>query len=430
MPNFNKKLAGRFFIILFVLIILGTSFFAGVFYGYENRPGVEKVLNVASKERPPQYEDVDFNLFWDVWSKLEDKYVDKEKINRQDMVYGAISGLVKALEDPYSEFLSPEIAKQFREDISGSFEGIGAEIGIRRGILTIIAPLKDSPAEKAGLKAGDKVFKVDDTPTADYMLDQLVRMIRGPKGTDVTLTIFRDGLDKTKEIKITRDTIKVDALSTEQKSSFVADANNSGAENQKSVPKDIFVIKLSHFSQNAAFEFRNAVKEFYETDSKKLVLDLRNNPGGFLQISVDIASWFIQPGEIVARERFADGSEEIYRSHGYRLLANIPTVILVNEGSASASEIVAGALRDHKGIKLIGRKTFGKGSVQEVEDLADGASLKITIAKWLTPNGTEIDSVGLEPDYVVEWPEDEKELEALEDRDLDMEKAIEVLRGL
>ena len=409
MEQTRVKKSIRILVIIAAFLILAVSFAAGALYGFNNRPAIEKVLNVLGQKPPEQFTEVDFNLFWDVWSRLEDKYVDKDKIERKNIVYGAISGLVKSLKDPYTEFLPPAQTKQFQEDIKGSFDGIGAEIGIRKGVLTIISPLKDSPAERAGLKAGDKIFKVDDTVTADLMLDEAVRLIRGPRGTEVKLLVLRDSFDQPKEFKIIRDEIRVSILTTEKK------------EN------GIFVIKLNHFTENAAYEFRNAVQEFFRSGSDKLILDMRNNPGGFLVISVDIASWFLPAGDVVARERFADGSEEEYRSSGYRLLQDVPTVVLINEGSASASEIVAGALRDIRGIKLIGTKTYGKGSVQEVQPLPDGSSLKLTIAKWLTPKGTEINGTGLEPDIKVELP---PESEQNPKKDLIMEKALEVLRGL
>ena len=364
---------------------------------------------MLGKQQPPELQNVDMNLFWDVWSRLEDKYVDKAKIDRQNFVHGAAEGLVQSLKDPYTQFFPPAQAKEFREDIKGSFGGIGAEIGVRKSILTVIAPLKDSPDERAGIKAGDKVLKIGDTITADLALDEAVRLIRGEKGTEVRLTIFRDGFDKTKEIKIIRDTIKVQVLSTEKK------------------PDGIFIIKLHNFNENAADEFRKAVKEFYASGSKKIVLDVRNNPGGYLVVAVDIASWFLPAGETVAREKFANGTEDLYRSSGYRLLEKTPMVVLINEGSASASEILAGALRDKKQVQLIGTKSYGKGSVQEVQNLEGGSSLKVTIAKWLTPNGTEINGKGLEPDIKVEIknPDDLKPGE-----DPVINKAIEILKGM
>lgn len=430
MFKFDWRRYTRFYIVIISAILLGASFLAGAMYGYENRPGIEKIMNVAGKEAPPQLSNVDFNLFWDVWSRLEEKYVDRAKIDRQKMVFGAIEGLAHSVKDPYTEFFSPEQTKLFQDDIRGSFDGIGAEIGLKRSILTIIAPLKNSPAERAGLKSGDKILKIGETPTADLGIDEAVRLIRGPKGTEVKLTIFRDSFDATKDITVVRDTIQIDVLTTESQPNTGGEENGEGKKSAENSHDGIFIIKLNHFTENAAIEFRRAVQEFYRTDSKKLVFDLRNNPGGFLQVAVDIASWFLPTGEIVARERYADGSEDIYRSSGYRLLETIPTVILINEGSASASEIVAGALRDIRGIQLIGKKSFGKGSVQEVVSLPKESSLKVTIAKWLTPKGTEINGKGLEPDITVATSEDKEGKSEEMSGDPIMQKAIEVLRRM
>ncbi|MBI4224720.1 MAG: S41 family peptidase [Candidatus Sungbacteria bacterium] len=402
MSSETPRPGSRFFIIAISVVLLGISFFGGAWYGYENRPAVEKVLGITGQQQPEQLTNVDFNLFWDVWSRLEDQYVDKAKIDRQKLVFGAIQGMVGALKDPYTEFFPPEETKQFQQDVKGEFDGIGAEIGLRKSILTIIAPLKNSPAEHAGLKAGDKIFKIDDRITTDLQLDEAVRLIRGKKGTAVRLLVLRDSFDKAREFSIIRDTIQVETISTEKK------------------PGGIFVIKLNQFSENAGTEFKKAVQEFFASGSKKLVFDLRNDPGGYLVVSVDIASWFSESGDVIVRERFADSTEEVHRSRGYRLLKEVPTVVLVNEGSASASEIVAGALRDLNGTKLIGTKTFGKGSVQEVIDLEKKSSLKVTIAKWLTPKGTEINGKGLEPDIIIESGDDPA-------KDPVMDKAIEVL---
>lgn len=389
--------------------ILGAAFGAGAWFGYAKRPSAEKVLNIQN-QASQDFKEVDFGLFWEAWSKLEEKYVDRAKIDRQKMVYGAIEGLTRSLKDPYTQFFPPAESKQFQEDVKGSFGGIGAEIGMRKDILTVIAPLKGNPAEKAGLKAGDKILKIDDTLTGDLGLNEAVRLIRGEVGTSVRLSIVRDGLAQAKEYVIVRDVIKVMILTTDSR------------------PDGIFVIKLNQFTENSGSEFRRAVQEFSRSGKEKLILDLRNNPGGYLTMAVDIASWFAPGGEVIARERYADGKEDVYRSHGYRALADVPTVILVNEGSASASEIVAGALRDLKGIKLVGAKTFGKGSVQEVVDLPKDSSLKITIAKWLTPKGTEIDGKGLEPDVKVELPKEPTEEDL--SKDFILEKGVEVLKGL
>jgi carboxyl-terminal processing protease len=388
---------------------LGASFWLGTLYGYAHRPAAERVLGVTSQKTPEHLKDVDFSLFWEAWANLEEKYVDRAKIDRQKMVYGAISGLAQSLKDPYTQFFPPAESKQFQEDIKGSFGGIGAEIGIRKGVLTVIAPLKDNPAERAGIRAADSIVKINDTPTADLTLEEAVRMIRGEVGTNVRLMIFREGMSKPKEYIITRAVIKVVVLTTEKR------------------PNGVFVIKLNEFTENAASEFRKAMQEFADSRSQKLVLDLRNNPGGYLTVAVDIASWFAPAGEVIAREHYADGKEDVYRSGGYRLLERVPTVVLVNEGSASASEIVAGALRDLRGIKLVGAKTFGKGSVQEVVDMSRQSSMKITIAKWLTPNGTEINGKGLEPDIKVEISETPPK--DAEGKDPVMEKGIETLNA-
>ena len=408
MSRFDWKKYSRHYLIGAACVVIALSFLGGAWFAYGHRPAMEKVAEVLGQKPPQNLQNIDFSLFWDVWSRLEEKYVDASKIDRKNFVYGAAEGLVRSLKDPYTEFFPPAQAKAFREDIKGSFGGIGAEIGIRKGILTIISPLKNSPAERAGIKPGDKIFKINDTAALDLALDEAVRMIRGEKGTSVRLAILRDSFDTTKEFTITRDTIRIEVLSTEKKSDGT------------------FIIKLHNFNENAANEFRTAVKEFYQSGSKKMILDVRNNPGGYLTVAVDIASWFMPAGDIVARERFADGTEELYRSGGYRLLEEIPLVVLINEGSASASEILAGALRDNRNIKLIGMKSFGKGSVQEVQELPGGASLKVTIAKWLTPNGTEINGKGLEPDINVEI----KDEELKPGEDPMMEKGIEVLKGL
>ena len=410
MFKFEKSKYEKSINIAVVLLVLGASFFVGVIYGYDNRPGAEKLANITGQKQPPKFDSVDFNLFWDVWSRVEDKYVDNSKLDRQKLVYGAIQGLVKAVGDPHTEFMPPVEATQFRQDIKGSFDGIGAEIGIRKGILTVIAPLKGNPAERAGIKAGDKILKIGSKDTNDLALDEAVRLIRGPHGTSVKLLIFRDSFDKPKEYTVERDVIQVQIVETEKK------------------PDGIFVIKLHQFTENAGIEFRKAVREFYATGSKKLIVDVRNNPGGYLTVSVDIASWFVPAGDVVARERYGDGNEDSYRSNGYGLLEHVPTVVLINEGSASASEILSGALRDLRHIPLIGTKSYGKGSVQEVEDLPKQASLKVTIAKWLTPNGIEIDGKGLEPDVKVELPKVISE--ANMDKDFAMEKAVEVLQKM
>lgn len=399
----------RFGFILLVVIVVGASFGAGVYVGISRQPVIEQVTSVFNKEPSiPLPPEVDFTPFWRAWSVVEQKYAGNDPIDRQAMVYGAVEGMVRALGDPYTVFFPPKEQEQFESEVKGRFEGIGAEIGMRKGILTIIAPLTGSPAATAGLRAGDKIFKIDDTVTSDLTLDEAVRLIRGDKGTTVALTILRNGDDDTRVIKIVRDTIRVPVLDTKRKEGGV------------------FVIQLHNFSENSPFEFRKALSEMARVGDTKLVLDLRNNPGGYLEAAVDIASWFMSAGDVVVREQFNDGKEILHRSKGYAALKDTPLVVLTNEGSASASEIVAGALRDNKHTKLIGRKTFGKGSVQEVVDITERTSLKVTIARWLTPSGKSLSKNGLDPDIDIDLTADD--IENMRDPQLD--KAVQVLRGL
>lgn len=388
--------------VLFVVL-----FFAfGVYVGNSNGPEIEKVLGIYGKETQVN-QPVDFSPFWKVWNTIDEKYPSAANIDSQDRVYGAISGLVGSLNDPYSVFFTPEEAKSFEEEIAGNFEGIGMEVDIKNEILTVVAPLKDTPAYRAGIKSGDKILKIDDTITMDLSVEEGVKLIRGPKGTTVTLTISREGWDKAKEIKVTRDVINIPTIDTELR-------------------KDgIFVIELYSFPANSPKLFREAVKEFADSGSDKLILDLRGNPGGYLDAAIDISSWFLESGKTVVVEDYANNKKpKIYRSKGYDVFTDkLKFVILIDGGSASASEIVAGAMQDNKKAKLVGSQSFGKGSVQEVVDITPDTLLKITVAKWLTPNGNSISEKGLTPDYVV----DITEKDITNKKDPQMDKAVELL---
>ncbi len=385
-------------------VLLAVIFGLGFFVGQSSQPSIEKIEGLTNKQlgQPPL---VDFGLFWDAWHLIEEKYVDRDNLNRQGMIYGAISGLLKSLDDPYSVFMEPTESKKFIDDMGGSFEGIGAEIGMRKGVLTIISPLEGMPAQEAGLRAGDKILKIDDTLTADLTLDEAVNLIRGPKNTEVFLLVMRDEWDETKEIKITRGTIKIPIIKWEMKEENIA------------------YIQFYHFTENAPKEFEKVVNQILDAQAKGLILDVRNNPGGYLEVAVDIVSWFLPKGELVVAEDFGNSQRNEHRSEGYNALAGLPTVILVNEGSASASEILAGALRDIKEIKIIGQKTFGKGSVQQLEKLKDGSSIKITVAKWLTPAGLSICEEGITPDVEIKLTDEDIN----EMRDPQLDKALEVL---
>jgi carboxyl-terminal processing protease len=381
---------------IFLVIAILASFGLGFYYG-----------KTQCKICPP--EEIDFSLFWEAYHKLQEKFVDKGKFDVQKMIEGAISGMVKSLEDPYTIFLNPEETKRFIEDVKGTFEGVGMEIGIKKGQLQVIAPLEGTPAQRAGLRAGDKILEINGKPTTDMTIDEAVDLIRGPKGSEVTLTIFREEWEKSKEIKIVRAVIEVPSLKWEMKDENIA------------------YLKLYQFSEKASFDFSKAAIEILNSPAKKIILDLRNNPGGYLEVAQDIAGWFLKRGEIVAIEDFGEGKERnIYKAQGNASLVEYPIVILINQGSASGSEILAGALRDNRDILLIGEKSFGKGSVQELERLSQGSSLKITVAKWLTPKGELITDKGLEPDIKVEMTEEDYEAE----RDPQLDKAIEIIKGL
>jgi len=380
-------------------------FIGGVYFGYNNSPEAQKVIGVTRKDVPVSFSEIDFESFWKVWNLVESKYVANGELDRQKMFWGAIAGLVDSLEDPYSVFFPPKEAEIFESSVRGNFEGVGMEIGMRDGILTVIAPLKGTPAERAGIRAGDQILKIDDTVTAGITIDAAVNIIRGERGTIVKFSMFRDGEEEPLEIEVARDVIEIPVLETEQKEA------------------GIFVISLYNFSARSTEVFREALREMIQSGSTKMIIDLRGNPGGYLEAAVDISSWFLPIGEIVAREEFGSGEEKFYKSRGYDIFKNLPLVILVDRGSASASEIMAGALSEHGIATLVGQKTFGKGSIQELVELEDGSSLKITIARWLTPKGRSISEEGLAPDVEVEYTKEDFDA----GKDPQMNKAIEIL---
>lgn len=332
----------------------------------------------------------DLGLFWDVWSTLEKKYPFEEP-SAEDKIYGAIQGLVQSYGDDYSSFLPPVRSEFFNQTIAGEFGGIGAEIHIESGYLTVVAPLKDSPAEQSDIRAGDIVTHVDGIEVADKTLDEAIGFIRGEIGTDVTLTIIRRGELEALEIVVTRDNVKIPILDTQ-------------------IKDDVFIIQLFNFNETSADSFKEALLEFKQSNLNNLIIDVRNNPGGYLTSAVDIASYFLDQGEVVLREQGSeDVPEDIYRSYGHDLLKDmdLEVKVLINRGSASASEILAGALRDNNRATVVGEQSFGKGSVQELIELSQGTSLKITTAKWLTPNGDQISKIGITPDIEIEYNPDE-----------------------
>ncbi len=378
---------------LFVLILMWMSFGAGIFFSGKNQAlssladadsvFLGKVLNKYSSAKANALAtDVDFNLFWQVWDSIKSQYVDQDKISDKKMLYGAIKGMVAAVGDPYTLFMDPIIAKEFSDDLAGTFEGIGAEIGIKNDVLTIIAPLPDMPAEKAGLRSGDKILAIDGTSTVGMFVDEAVNLIRGPKDTKVALTIAREGVSGIKEYILTRETIIVKSVHTEMR-------------------KDgVFYISIANFNEDTAALFNEAVQKAIDANPQGIVLDMRSDPGGFLDTAIEVASEWVEKN-IVVIEKQGDGTKNENLSRGRARLKGYPTVVLVNGGSASASEIVAGALQDHGLATLVGEKTFGKGSVQTLDNFSDGSSVKITVAKWLTPLGHSINEEGIDPDIVV-----------------------------
>lgn len=355
---------------------------------------------------PP--EDVDFSLFWEAWHKIEENYVNPEELNTQEMIHGAISGMVEAVGDPHTVFFNPEDTKVFLEDAAGEFEGVGMEIGIKNEQLQVISPLKDTPADKAGLRPGDKIVRIDGKSTEGITLEKAVVLIRGEKGTEVNLTIMRNGWDESRDFVIKRDEIKVPSMEWDL------------------IEGDIAHIEFYHFSKEAPDDFSENAVDILNSPAKKIILDLRGNPGGYLHISQEIANWFIEKDKIVVIEEFGDGTRETYKTEGNSAFSGYPLVVLINEGSASAAEILAAALRQHKEAQIVGAASFGKDTIQQLTYLKNDSSLKVTVAHWLTPNGTTIPEDGIKPDVEVELTEQDYE----QDKDPQIKKAIEIIKQI
>jgi carboxyl-terminal processing protease len=380
---------------------------------------VAQSLGVAG---PP--DGVDLTPVWKAWAIMDERFVagtmnasstatssepEIAGTPEEKRVYGMIAGMAQSLGDPYTFFLPPVEQKQFEEDLAGNFEGVGMEIAIKDEVLTVVAPLKGTPAERAGLKPNDKVLKIDEHDTRGMDVTSAVNRIRGPKGSEVRLLIGREGWTAPQEIKVMRDVINIPVLESEHRSD------------------GIFVISLHNFTANSPMLFRQALREFVDSGSNKLVLDLRGNPGGYLEASVDMASWFLPSGKVVVTEDYGGNQRNVdHRSRGYDVFnENLKMVILVDKGSASASEILAGALAHYDIAQTVGTNTFGKGSVQELIPITENTGLKITVARWLLPDGHQIPKDGIVPDVEVKLTEEDVKAE----RDLQMEKAVEILRS-
>lgn len=416
----------RFFQIQYILflILLSVGFFlAGYLVSDRNiiqfsqENGLTKVK--ISRELPRGKEALDFNLFWQVWDKLHKDYYAKEKLDPEKLVYGAIKGMVEAAGDPYTAFLPPSDQKRTQDDLLGSFEGVGIQIGFKGTQMAVIAPLKDSPAEQAGVQGGDYILAIKDEQkgfdkgTIGMNLPEAVDAIRGPSGSPVTLTLLRAGVDKPIEVSLTRKRIDVPSVLL----SYVEDKDLPGAG--LSADRRIAHLKLLTFGGETQKEWERLVNEINRQNVQAVVFDLRNNTGGYLSGAVYIASEFLKSGTVVIQEN-ASGERTRLEVDRRGKLIDIPIIVLINKGSASASEIVAGALRDNKRAKLVGQTSFGKGTIQGAEELSGGAGLHITTARWLTPNGTWVHDKGLEPDFTVEDKTDTHQDEQLQ-------KAVEMV---
>jgi carboxyl-terminal processing protease len=389
-------------------ILIGAFIFISFIFGWAfghmdfQTQGVSST-NITGKASVTN--NVDFSLFWQVWDRLAKNF--DGKIDTQKMVYGAIDGLVKSLGDPYTVFMNPEDAKSFSQELEGSINGIGAEVGIKDNRVIIIAPLDSSPAAKAGIMANDVIMTIDGVDTTGMDLNTAVSKIRGNVGTKVKLEIQRGETKQTYEI--TRAKVDTKSVRWEIKD------NNIG------------YIQITRFDSNTSTQIKSATTELSGKGVKAIVLDLRNNPGGYLDSAVVVASEFVKSGIVVSEKTTEKTStEQKYFASGKGTLTDtaIPMVVLTNGGSASASEIVAGAIKDNGRGILLGEKTFGKGSVQTVDTLSGGASIRITIAHWFTPNGKNISKEGISPDIEVKLTEEE----AKADRDPQLDKAISHLK--
>ncbi len=409
-----RKFFGTYIAIIALIVVflfgygLGRNDINMVVTGENNNPKSGTVNNKNST--PPAWysNDVEFQIFWDVWNTIQNEYVDRPA-PETEMFYGAIQGMIMSLDDPFSVFLKPVFAENFTETLSGKFEGIGAEIGIRDNVLTIISPLPESPAEKAGLKAQDKVIKIDGFDTVEISIDDAVNRIRGEKGTEVVLTVYREGETDLMDIPIIRDTIKIVSVTDEIK--------------QTKSGKSVGYVKITNFNADTGTRITTAINELLSQGAESFIVDVRSNPGGFLNVASEITELWVESGKTIVQERFSGGRTELNLSKGSGRLAEFPTIVLINGGSASASEIFAGALKDYGLAVLVGEKSFGKGSVQSLTNFSDGSSLKLTIARWLTPLGHQIDGEGIKPDYEVG-----RSIEQFESgEDPQLEKALELL---
>jgi carboxyl-terminal processing protease len=402
------------------IIIPAVIFALGIVVGQTFVPSVQRVYAIKNTAPGFQTGDADFEPFWKAWQLLQENYEDTNSgvlattststlpvITEQDRVWGSIKGLAASYNDPYTTFFDPSETKAFNDVVRGEFDGVGMEVTLRDGIITVVAPLKNTPAEKAGLKPGDKILKIDGKSTENMSVEKGISLIKGKKGTTVELSVYREKAKNPLTFKVVRDRIVSPVIET-------------------SVKKGVYVITIYTFAENSPKLFQDAIQSFKASGNKKLIIDVRNNPGGYLDAAVSISSWFLPEGTPVVRESRKSSAEKVFRSYGYNIFPqDFKAVVLINGGSASASEILAGALSEYGKATLVGEKTFGKGTVQQLIPVTDDTSIKITIAKWLTPNGLSITHNGILPQVEVKTTKEDADAK----RDPQMEKAIEILNG-
>ena len=396
-----KGFAVTIMALLVAIFAFAAGFGLSALYGTPagGQPSIPVPINVFNQTPPSE-----FGVFWESWNIIQKEFYGKIPDSKQ-MTYAAIRGAIKALNDPHTVFLEPRSTERESEQLRGDFEGIGAYISFEKDQFVITAPIAGSPAEKAGIQAGDIILKVDDKDVRGLALEDVVALIRGPRGTKVKLTLLRLGKSDSLVLEVTRDTIKLPSVIWRMQ------------EN------DIGYVRLTIFGEKSKDEIVNAINDLKNKGAKTLIFDLRNNPGGYLNSAIDVASLFIKDG-VVAYERGKDGKEKEFKASGNGVWTDLPLVILVDKGSASASEIVAGAVQDRKRGALIGDTSFGKGSVQSVHQLSDKSSIHVTIAEWLTPNKTQITGKGLTPDMSIPIsPEDQQR-----GNDTQLQAAIQYLK--
>jgi carboxyl-terminal processing protease len=412
-PTQKKVKKSKLLGITLALLLAVGSFFSGMQVN-QIMPQEAQTASIFSlfAAQPEITDSADLKQFWRVWNLLDEKFTSASStmmVSNEDKINGAIAGLVRTYGDPYTIFLPPVANEAFSEDISGNFSGVGMEVGMRDGVITVISPLPDTPAEKAGLIAGDLILKIDDKSTDNMSIDAAVKLIRGEKETEVVLSIYREGDLEIREIPVVRDTITIPTVKTEQ-------------------IDDTFIIRLYSFNAVAEAKMQDAFREYVKSDASTMILDMRGNPGGYLQSAVSIASYFLPTGKVVVKEHYSEsGEDKLYRSQGRTLHGFAPKkiVVLLDKGSASASEILAGALQEHGIATIIGTDSFGKGSVQELVQLPNDASLKVTVARWLTPNGISISHEGLKPDIRIERTPENR----IAEEDPQQDAAIRFLNG-